>query len=174
MAQLAQRLGLDLSNAFAGDLEALPYLFQSVFGAVFEAEAHLDDALFSRSQSPKHLRGVLLQVDADDGVGRRDGLAVFDEVAEVRIFFLTDRRFERDGLLRDLEDLADLRNRDIHPAGYFFRSRLAAQLLHQLARGADKLVDGLDHVDWNTNRAGLVRDSAGDGLPYPPGRIGRE
>src|SRR5271170_3145439 len=102
MTQLAQRLGLDLTNSFAGDLEALADFFERMFGAVFEAEAHLDDALLARSQSAQNLRSVLLQVDADHGVGRRYGLAVFDEVAQVRILFLSDRRFERDRLLRDL------------------------------------------------------------------------
>ncbi len=52
--------------------------------------------------------------------------------------------------------------------------RLAAQLLHQLARGADQLVDGLDHVHRDADGAGLVGDGAGDGLANPPGGVGRE
>src|SRR5580704_9945470 len=83
MTQLAQRLGLDLPDAFASDLEALADLFECVLGAVLKTEAHLDDPLFARRQRAKNLRGVLLQVHANDGVGRRDGLAVFDEVAKV-------------------------------------------------------------------------------------------
>ena len=64
----------------------------------------------------------------------RDGHAVFDEVAEVRVFLFSDGSFERDGLLRDLEDLADLRDRDVHAAGDLFRGGFAAKLLHQLTR----------------------------------------
>jgi len=48
------------------------------------------------------------------------------------------------------------------------------QFLHQLARGADELVDGLDHVHRNAYGAGLVGDGAGNSLPDPPRGIGRE
>src|SRR5271154_932815 len=120
MTQLAQRLGFDLADALSGDLEALADLLEGVLGAVFEAEAHLDDTLFARGQGAKDLRGVLLKVDADDGVSRRDGHAVFDEVSKVRIFLFSDWGLEGDGLLRDLEDLADLRDRDVHAAGDLF------------------------------------------------------
>jgi hypothetical protein len=40
VAQLAEGFGFDLADALAGDLEGLAYLFERVFGAVFEAEAH--------------------------------------------------------------------------------------------------------------------------------------
>ncbi len=103
-----------------------------------------------------------------------DGHAVFDEVSEVRVFLFSDGSLERDGLLCDLEDLADLRDGDVHALGDLFRGRFAAQLLHQLTRGADELVDGLDHVHRDADGAGLVRDGAGDGLTDPPGGIGRE
>src|SRR5438309_9057062 len=112
MTQLAEGLGLYLADALAGDLEALADLFEGVLGAVFEAETHLDHTLFTRGQGTENLRGVLLQVDADDGVGRRYCHAVFDEVSEVRVFFFADGGFERDRLLGDLEDLADLGDRD--------------------------------------------------------------
>ena len=56
MPQLAQRLRLDLPDALARHLEALPHLFQRVLGAVFQAEAHLDDALFARGQGAEDLR----------------------------------------------------------------------------------------------------------------------
>ena len=46
--------------------------------------------------------------------------------------------------------------------------------MQHLALRADNLVDRLDHVHRNTDRAGLVSDGARDGLADPPGRIGRE
>ncbi len=46
--------------------------------------------------------------------------------------------------------------------------------MQHLARGADDLVDRLDHVHRDADRAGLVRDGAGDGLPDPPRGIGGE
>jgi len=120
VAELAEGFGFDLADAFAGYLEALADFFKGVLGAVFEAEAHLDDALFARSQGAEDLGGVLLEVDADDGLAGRDGLAVFNEVAEVRIFLFADGGFEGDGLLGDLEHLADLGDRDVHAAGDLF------------------------------------------------------
>src|SRR5580698_661702 len=84
VTELAEGLGFDLADALAGDLEGLADLFEGVFAAVLEAEAHLDDTLLAGSERAQDLRGVLLEVDRDDCVGRRDGHAVFDEVSEVR------------------------------------------------------------------------------------------
>ena len=120
MTEFAECLGFYLADALAGDLEGLADLFEGVFAAVFEAEAHLDHTLFARGQGAEDLRSVLLEVDADDGVSRGDGHAVFDEVSEVRIFLFSDGGLEGDGLLGDLEDLADLGDRDVHAAGDFF------------------------------------------------------
>src|SRR6478609_5810518 len=92
----------------------------------------------------------------------------------MRIFLLADRRLERDGFLRNLQHLADLADRNVHPLGDFFRGRLAAKFLHERPRRTNQLVDRLDHVDRNTNRACLVRDRAGNGLTDPPRGIGRE
>ncbi len=48
MTQLAEGFGFDLPDPLACDLEALADFFQRVLGAVFEAEAHLDDTLLAR------------------------------------------------------------------------------------------------------------------------------
>src|ERR1044071_1100246 len=120
MPQFAQRLGFYLSNAFTGDGEGLAHFFQSVLGAVFKAEAHLDDFFFTRGERAQHLRGLVLEVDVDDGLGGRDHGAVLNEVAQVRIFFFADGRLQRDGLLRDLEHLAHLGHRDVHTLGDLF------------------------------------------------------
>src|SRR3972149_6075164 len=52
--------------------------------------------------------------------------------------------------------------------------RLAAQLLQQATRYADEPVDRLHHVHGDADRARLVGDGAGDGLPDPPRGVGRE
>src|SRR5882724_3820155 len=85
MPQFPQRFRLDLTNALASYGKRLTYFFESVFRAVFQTKAHLDDLLFARCQCAQHLRSLVFQVDIDHGFGRRDDGAVFDEVAQMRI-----------------------------------------------------------------------------------------
>ena len=58
--------------------------------------------------------------------------------------------------------------------GHFFDRRLAAQFVEQLLAGSAQLGHRLDHVHRDADRAGLVRDGAGDGLTNPPGGVRRE
>ena len=90
------------------------------------------------------------------------------------VLLLADRRFETDRLLRDLENVAHLLHGDVHLRGDLLGARVVAQLLQQLAGNADDLVDRLDHMHRNADRARLVGDGAGDGLTDPPRRVGRE
>ena len=120
MAQFAQRLGLDLADAFAGYCERLAYFFEGVLAAVFEAEAHFDYFFFAWGQRAQDLSGLVLEVHVDHGFGRGDYGAVLDEVAEMRIFFFANWRFEGDWLLRDLQNLAHFRHRNVHALGDFF------------------------------------------------------
>ena len=50
LAQLAQRLGFDLSNPFARHRELLADFFQCAVGPLSDAEAHAQDLLFARRQ----------------------------------------------------------------------------------------------------------------------------
>src|SRR5688500_17731194 len=52
--------------------------------------------------------------------------------------------------------------------------RFAAQQLNMQEVRTNKLVDRLDHMDWNTNGASLIGDRACDGLANPPRRVRRE
>src|SRR5664280_1665544 len=174
MTQLAQRLGLNLADAFARDCERLAHFLERVLGAVLQAEAHFDHLLLAGRERAQHLRRLLLKVDVDHRFRRRNHGAIFDEVAQMRIFFFADGRLQRNRLLSDLEHLAHLGHRNVHALGDLFRGRLAAQLLHQLPRSANQLVNGLDHVHRNADGARLIGDCAGDGLANPPRRIGRE
>ncbi len=49
-----------------------------------------------------------------------------------------------------------------------------AEGLEQLTGDADDLVDRLDHVHRDADRARLIRDRARDGLADPPGGVGGE
>src|SRR5574342_614837 len=174
VAQLAQRLGLDLADALAGHLEVLPHLLQGVIGLLADAEAHAQHLLLARGERGQHLPRLLGQVHVDDGVGGADDGLVLDEVAQVAVLLLADGGLQGDGLLGDLEDLAHLVERQLHLLGDLLRRRLAPQLLHQVTAGADELVDGLDHVHRDPDGAGLVGDGARDRLADPPGGVRRE
>src|SRR5262245_40621087 len=174
MSELAQRLGFDLPDALARDGEVLADLLERVLAAVRETEAQPQHLLLARRERVQDLVGLLAQGEADDRLDGRDDLLVLDEITEMAVFFLADRRLQRDRLLRDLEDLAHLVDRHVHLGRDLFRSGLAAELLHELAGGPDELVDGLDHVHGDADGARLVGDRAGDRLADPPGRVRRE
>src|SRR5262245_18922921 len=92
----------------------------------------------------------------------------------MRILFLTDRCFQGDRFLSDLEDLPNFLYRNIHADRDFFRGRLSAELLNETARSPDQLVNRFDHVNRDTDRSGLVSDCSGNGLTDPPGGVSRE
>src|SRR5215831_15778384 len=172
--QLAERLRLDLTDALAGDREILADLLQRVLAAVGESEAQPEHLLLARRERVQHLVRLLPQREADHAFDGRADLLVLDEVAEVAVLLLADRRLEGNGLLGDLQHLAHLVDRHFHLDRDLFRRGLASQLLHELARGPDELVDGLDHVHGDADGAGLVGDRAGDGLANPPRGVGGE
>src|ERR1700704_613942 len=93
---------------------------------------------------------------------------VDQEISEVALLFLTDRGLERYWLLRNAHHFADLRYRQLQFLGQLFAGGLAAGLLHQPSRGPDQLIDGLDHVDRDTDRASLIGDGACNRLSHPP------
>src|SRR4051794_6764147 len=178
--QLAQRLRLDLADALTGDVELLADLLERACAPVLEAEPQLEDTTLAAGQRVEDGFDLLLQQLVRRRLGRGERPAILDEVAEVGVLLLADRRLERDRLLRDLDDLADLLGGDHdllalgHRLGDLLDRRLAAELLEQLAGDADEPVDGLDHVDRDPDRPGLVRDGPRDRLADPPRGVGRE
>jgi hypothetical protein len=71
VAQLAERLGLDLADALAGDLEVLADLFEGVVALLADAEAHAQDLLLARRERLEHAAGLVGEVHVDDRVGAR-------------------------------------------------------------------------------------------------------
>src|SRR5256885_175364 len=102
MTQLAQRLRLDLPDPLARHLEVLTDLFERVIGALADPEAQLEHLLLARRERRQHLARVLGEVVAHDRLLRADRGLVLDEVPEMAVLFLADRRLEADRLLRDL------------------------------------------------------------------------
>src|SRR2546427_2906101 len=174
VAELAQRLGLDLRDALAGHPEPLADLFQRALVAVDQSKPQLQHAPLPRRERVEHVLDLGMQHRERRGIGWRDRLAVLDEVTEVGVLLLSDRRLERDRILRDLHDLAHLLGRDPHLLADLLVARLATELLEKPARNAHQLVDRLHHVHRDADRPRLVGDGARDGLPDPPRGVGRE
>ena len=70
--------------------------------------------------------------------------------------------------------LAHLARRALELGGDLGGGRFAPELLDQQALGVDQLVQPLDHVHGDADRAPLSAMRARDGLADPPGRVGRE
>ena len=158
MAQLAQGLGFDLADAFAGDLERLANFLQRVLAAISQAKAHLDDFLLARRAefaAPVRVwsfRLTLITASAVKLTARSSMKSPRCESSSLSPI----GGLHGDRLLRDLQHLNALGHRTCPCVGDLFRRRLAAQFLHELLLGAPQLVDGLDHVHRDANRARLV------------------
>ena len=92
----------------------------------------------------------------------------------MRILLLTDRRLQRYRLLRNLDDLTYPLDRNVHAVCDLLRCRFAAKLLQELSGNTNQLVDGLHHVNRNTNRSCLIGNGSCDSLTDPPGCIRRK
>ncbi len=171
MAQLGQRFRLDLADALAGNAELAANFLERARMAIFQAETQADNLALAFGQALERFRKLLLEHAERSGIGRNDSGVVFDEVAQLRIFFLADGRFQGNRFLADLLDLAHAFRRKAHFLGDFFRGRFAAQGLQQLALNAHQLVDGFHHVHGNADGTGLIGDGARDGLTDPPGGV---
>src|SRR5262249_56547245 len=88
--QLAQRLGFDLPDALAGDLEVLAHLLERVVRLLADAEPHAQDLLLAGRERGQDLPRLLGQVHVDHRVGGRGDRLVLDEVAEVAVLLLAD------------------------------------------------------------------------------------
>ena len=149
VAELAQGLGFDLADALARDVELLADLFERAGTAVLDAEAQLQD-FSSRGVRVESTSTSCSCSRVNDAARSARSHLVGDEVAKVAVFLFADRRFEGDGLLRDLQDLAHLVDGHVHLGGDLFGRGVVAELLQELTGHADDLVDGLDHMNGDT------------------------
>ena len=174
VAQLAQRLGLDLADALAGDAELAADLFERAELAVLQAEAKDDDFALALGELAQRVANLRLEQLLRGELERVRHRLVFDEVAEEGVAVLADRGFERDRVAGDVEHLADLVVRNVHRPGDLFLRRLALEDLLQAMPGLLDPVDRLADMDRQADRAALVGDRAGDRLADPPGGVGAE
>src|SRR5256712_8438384 len=118
MAQLAERLGLDLPNPLTRDGEPLADLFERVLALFADAEAETEDLLLLRRQRGQRALDLGREVLTQQRIVRRAGRLVLEEIAELAV--LADRRLQRQRLAPGLQD-------EPHPLGR--HARALGQLL---------------------------------------------
>src|SRR6478736_3652555 len=82
VAQLAQRLGLDLADPLAGDVDLLAHLLEGPGTPVLEAEAELEHASLTTGQRVEHRLDLLLEELVRRRFGGSQRPPILDEVAE--------------------------------------------------------------------------------------------
>src|SRR5690242_19045009 len=117
MTEFAHRLGLDLANPLSGDAIDLADLVQRLGLTVGEAEPHRYDARLPLAQGVQDGMELLLQERERHRVRWDDRFGVLDQVAELAVAVLAERRVERDGLAAVLLDLDDLLRRLVQLEG---------------------------------------------------------
>ena len=164
MAQLPKGLRLNLADTLTGHIELLAHLFQRAGASILQTKAELEHLFLPGRQRIQHVDELLLQKGVAGRLGGFRSVLIRDKVAQVGVLLLTDGGLQRDRLLGDFQDLPYLVHRHVHLLGDFLRGRVVAQLLEELAGDPDDLVDGLHHMDRDTDGPGLVCDGAGNGL----------
>src|SRR6478735_556171 len=79
--ELAQRLRLDLADAFARHAELLADFLQRMVGVHADAEAHAQHALLARRQAGEDAGDRLLEIRLDRRIDRDHRILVLDEIA---------------------------------------------------------------------------------------------
>src|SRR4029077_2989286 len=171
MPHFTQRLCFDLPNAFARNLELPAYLLQRSAVAVDQPRSLLEHLPLPIGERLQHVLDLFLQQYNGSHVARVFGASVLNKVAKICFFALPDRGLERDWLLRHLQDRPNTIHWQKHFFGHFVGRRFSPVFLHQLFLHPHELVDRLDHMHGNSDRARLVGNGARDGLANPPSRV---
>src|SRR5271166_1230842 len=96
MAQLAQRLGFDLTDALARHAELLADLFKGALVAIFQAEAQHEHFALALGEVLQDVAHLLFEHRHRRRFGRGHRVRILDEVTEVAVFLFADRRLEGD------------------------------------------------------------------------------
>src|SRR5262249_10395594 len=171
MPHFTQGLRFDLANTLASDLKLPAYFFQGPAISIDQPKSLLQHLPFAVGERLKHVLDFFLQQNDRSHVARIFGAPVFDEIAKIRFLALAHRRLQPDGLRSHLEDRPQLIYRQADFFGRFVGRGFAPVFLHELFLHTHELVNRLDHVDRDANRAGLVSNRASNGLSNPPCRI---
>ena len=174
MTEFTQSLCLDLTDTFTGDIELFADLFKGTALTVFQTEPERKDFRFTRSQRLEDSAELFFKQGMACSVDRRRSVIIGDKVTEVAVFFLTDRRFQRNRLLRYPQDFSYLIDRHIQFISDFLSTRFMAVSMEQLAGNLLDAVNGFNHMNRDTDSTRLVGNRTGNCLTNPPGCVGRE
>src|SRR5438067_1305007 len=172
--QLLQGLVLDLADPLAGDIERAADLVERARVLASEPVAELEHAPFPVGEVLERLPQRLLGEDLGGALIWRLGALVRDELPELGLLLVANRLLERDRSLRGALDRVDLLGVYARDLRDLIGGGLAPELGDELALGAADLVELLDDVHGDADRAGLVGERASDRLADPPGRVRRE
>src|SRR6266576_1245195 len=127
MSKFPKRLNLDLPDAFARNVEVLTHFFQRAFPAIgVQTEAQTDYLLLARAEGLQDVTSDVARVRMDDALGRTDRRLILDEITHLRFTGLTNRGFQRDRLLNQVQRLAHFVSGGVHAFGDFFGRWFAA------------------------------------------------
>src|SRR6266404_1378293 len=173
MSQFSQGLRFYLADPLARDIKILAYFFQRSFmTAIVQTKTQTNYSLLAWAQRLQHVAGDLSQVGSNHSRRRTLTGLVFDQIAQLRITVLTNRRFKRNGILHELPGFAHLLHGSVHLLGDLFSSGLTAEFAHQLTRSVLELVYHFDHMNRDTDSARLIGNRSRNCLANPPSRVG--
>src|SRR5579884_1984983 len=94
MTQLTQSLGLDLTNTFTRYMELLANLLERATAAIVQTKAQLQYFALALGQAIKHILHLLLEQLVAGSVGWSERRVILDEITQVAIIFLANRRLQ--------------------------------------------------------------------------------
>src|ERR1019366_7222980 len=172
--ELLERLVLDLADPLARDIERTADLIERARVLAAEAVAQLEHAPLAVAEVFERVSQGFLGEDLHGALVWRLGLFVGDELAELGLLLVTDGLLELDRRSRGALDRLDLLRLDARHLRDLLGRRLAAERRDQAALRPADLVELLDDVDGDPDRARLVSERTGDRLADPPRGVGRE
>src|SRR5579863_7930251 len=92
--ELAQRLGFNLPDTLARDVELLADFLERVLALAADAEAQADHLLLLGRKRLEDVGGLVADVGVDHRVHRRPYPAVLDQIAQRRFAVAADRSFK--------------------------------------------------------------------------------
>ncbi len=174
MLQFAQGFRFDLTDTFARHAELLTHLFERMICVHTDAKPHPQHTFLARRQRRQNTCRRFLQVFLNSTVQRKNCIAIGDEIAQLAVLFVPDRCFQRNRLFGNFHHFTHFFQRHLKLFSQFFWRWFPPDFMQHLTPRAHQFIDRFDHMNRNTDRAGLIRNRARDRLTDPPSRIGRK